>query len=97
MRTVKIDSRRGNLVLAALGTLYVLTAPAVLIWFVVDTWRAATMIDRALQLSLIVSTICGAWFLATALSNLGVDASRMLHPHRDSRRSHGTSASRASS
>lgn len=71
MRIV-IRSRSGNVVLAALGVTYVVSALVVLVWFVVDSWSAAAILDRALQLCLAASAACGIWFIVTALENLGV-------------------------
>lgn len=71
MRMV-IRSKSGNVVLAALGVTYAVSALVVLVWFVADSWSAAEILDRALQLCLAASAACGIWFIATALENLGV-------------------------
>lgn len=67
-----IRSRSGNVVLAALGVTYAVSALVVLIWFVVDSWAAAAVLDRALQICLAASAACGIWFIVTALENLGI-------------------------
>ena len=67
-----IRSRSGNVVLAALGVTYAISALVVLVWFVMDSWSAAAILDRALQLCLAASAACGIWFIVTALGNLGV-------------------------
>ena len=71
MRMV-IRSRSGNVVLAALGVTYAVSALVVLGWFLVDSWAAAAVLDRALQVCLAASAVCGVWFIVTALDNLGV-------------------------
>jgi hypothetical protein len=53
-----------------------------LIWFVVDSWSAAAILDRALQLCLAASAACGIWFIVTALGNLGVSADWLHRHHR---------------
>ena len=78
-----IRSRSGNVVLAVLGVIYAVSALVVLIWFVVDSWAAAAILDRALQLCLAASAACGIWFIVTALQNLGVHGpwDRRHHRH----------------
>jgi fumarate reductase subunit D len=68
-----IRSKGGNIALASLGVVYALTALVVLVWFVVDVWSAAAMIDRALQICLVAAIACGLWFVAIALQNLGAE------------------------
>ncbi|HYO75703.1 MAG TPA: hypothetical protein VE010_04505 [Thermoanaerobaculia bacterium] len=65
-----VRSRNGNFVLAFLGAVYALSAIAVLAWFVVDVWQAATLIEFAMQLALAVSAAVGLWFIAIAMENL---------------------------
>lgn len=72
MRRVFVRSRNGNLVLAAVGAVYTVASLAVLVWFVVDVWQAASLADRLLQFGLVASGCCGLWFLRTGLENLGV-------------------------
>ncbi len=67
-----IRSRSGNVVLAALGVTYAVSALVVLVWFVVDSWAAAAILDRAMQVCLAASAACGIWFIVTARENLGV-------------------------
>lgn len=80
MPRVIVRSRNGNLVLAVLGAIYSVGAIAALVAFAVDVWNAAAIVDRALQLGLIVAAGCGVWFLLTGLENLGVDVRKGL-PH----------------
>lgn len=72
MRRAFVRSRNGNLVLAVVGTVYVVASLAVLVWFTVDVWEAAGMTDRVIQLGLVAAGLCGYWFLRSALANLGV-------------------------
>jgi hypothetical protein len=39
-------------------------------WFVVDTWEAASVIDRAMQLLLLGAIALGVWFIYIARVNL---------------------------
>lgn len=70
MPRVQVQSRIGNVLLAVLGITYAIGATALLVWFVIDVWRAASFADRLLQAALIVAAICGAWFVDVALKNL---------------------------
>jgi hypothetical protein len=65
-----IRSKSGNLALAALGVVYAITSFVMLIWFVMDVWAAAAMIDRAIQICLIATMLCGLWLAVTGLQNL---------------------------
>lgn len=67
---VLVRSRNGNFVLAFLGAVYALSAIAVLAWFVVDVWQAATLMDFLMQMALAVSAAVGLWFVAIAMENL---------------------------
>lgn len=67
-----IRSRSVNLALAVLGAFYAVTALVVLVWFVIDVWAAAAIVDRAMQACLIAAIACGVWFIAIAMQNLGV-------------------------
>jgi hypothetical protein len=76
MINVPVHSRSGNVVIAMLGGVYTVSAFAMLVWFVIDVWRAAAFVDRALQFCLVASAACGVWLLVVALENLGVTMSR---------------------
>ena len=76
MINVPVHSRSGNVVIATLGGVYAVSAFAMLVWFVIDVWRAAGFVDRALQFCLVASAACGVWLLVIALENLGVTLSR---------------------
>lgn len=72
MLRMVIRSKSGNIALAALGVIYAVASLAVLVWSVIDVWAAAAMMDRAVQVCLIATTICGLWFVAIGLHNLGL-------------------------
>ena len=70
MLRVLVQSRVGNVVLAAIGLLYAVASIAVLVWLVIDVWQASTMFDHLIQLALLGSAACGVWFLVNARENL---------------------------
>lgn len=70
MVRVTIHSRTGNRVLAVAGAFYAIAGLALFAWFLVDTWGAATMIDRALQMLLVGAIALGLWFIQIARMNL---------------------------
>lgn len=70
MVRVTIHSRTGNRVLAIAGALYAIAGVALFGWFVVDTWGAASLIDRALQMLLVGAIVVGLWFIYVARVNL---------------------------
>lgn len=76
MFRVAIRSRLGNGVLAVLGVIYFLSATSLLIYYVVTTWDAAGLIDRALQLALVACAIGGLFFILIAADNLGLRRQR---------------------
>ncbi len=81
MLRIPVQSRYGNVALAVIGAIYALGALVVLAWFVVDVRNAAALLDRLMQFGLFVSAVCGVWFIANALQNLGVRSSRRDLPH----------------
>lgn len=83
MVRMSIRSKSGNVALAALGAIYALASLVVLVWFVIDVWAAAAIVDLALQVCLVASLACGLWFLAIGLENLGVQRGwlRRRHQH----------------
>ena len=89
MARVVVRSRSGNVVLAILGAVYALAATVVLAVLVGEVWNAAAVIDRAIQLSLVGSVVCGLWFIAIAFDNLGLRVPWRGLPHIP-RRSAGT-------
>ena len=82
MRRIEIHSRRGSLALGVVGGVDAVCAIATLFIYVVNSWGAASPVDRLLQLSLILSAAGGIYLLAVGLENLGVR--RVLRPRRAS-------------
>lgn len=72
MQRIEIQSRRGSLVLGVVGVVEAICALATLLIYVVNSWGAASPVDRLLQLSLIVSAAGGLYLLIVGLENLGV-------------------------
>ena len=72
VKRVLVRSRNGNFILAFVGAVYALSAAAVLVWFMVDVWQVAELIDFLLQVALIASAVCGVWFVSIALDNLNL-------------------------
>jgi hypothetical protein len=58
-------------VLAVVGSLYVVSALSMLVWFVFEVWSAADPADRVLQVALAAAAACGLWIVLRALQNLG--------------------------
>ncbi len=69
---IAVRSRIGNSVLGVLGVLYVCAAIGLLAYHVVQTWGAAGLIDRAVQVVLLGSAAVGVLFILTAVQNLGL-------------------------
>lgn len=80
VRGVGIRSRLGNLVLGIVGAAYVAAALSLLIYYLATTWEGSSLFDRAFQFGLFASLAASAWFVATAIANLG--GVRHLHHHR---------------
>jgi len=72
MQRIEIHSRRGSLALGVVGVVDAVCAIATLFIYVVNSWGAASPVDRLLQFSLIVSAAGGLYLLAVGLENLGV-------------------------
>ena len=81
---VALRSRAGNIVIAVLGVTYAVSAVILLVLYVLDTWGAASLIDRVLQLALVGAAIAGVLFIAIAGQNLGFSLTwrRDPPPHR---------------
>jgi hypothetical protein len=71
-----VRSRSGNIVLAIIGSVYAVSALAILGWFVFDAWSAAAISDHLLQFVLVAAAACGLWLVVSALRNLG-----LVHHH----------------
>lgn len=78
---IVIRSRRGNLVLGFLGAIYTLFAVAVFLWYLIDTWAAASLMDRLLQLMILGGLIVAVWFVSIAAANLGYTPNHQRHRH----------------
>ena len=81
---VRLRSRIGSIILGILGLTYAITATVLLILYVVDTWGAASLTDRALQVVLAGAVLVAAWFMTIAANSLGISLSRRrsVQPHR---------------
>lgn len=76
----EIHSRRGSVALGIVGVASAVCALGTLLLYVVQSWGAASTLDRLLQLSLVISAAVGLYLLLVGLQSLGV------HPHRPLRR-----------
>lgn len=70
MLQVPIRSRVGNVALGVLGIVYLISATATLVYYLVTSWGAMGLTDYILQLALIASAIGGLFFIAIAAENL---------------------------
>ena len=52
---IPVKSRVGNIILAILGALYAVSATALLVFAIVQTWQAMSLIDLAVAALLIAS------------------------------------------
>ena len=81
---IEVHSRTGNAVLGVLGCFYLVAAVVLLGYDLVQTWGAAGIIDRALQVALVMTALAGLFFIRIALQNLGHRAASRrgapLHP-----------------
>ena len=85
MMRLPVRSRRWNMALAVLGSIYTVSAVVLLAWFVIDVWNAGGLADRLMQFALIASAVYSVWILRTALENLGIRTQRRWHTQRLSR------------
>lgn len=76
---VQIRSKAANRVLAGLGVVYAVAAVVLAAWLIKDTWGAAGLLDRLLEVVLVGVALVGIWFVANALHNLGVTMPRRSH------------------
>jgi hypothetical protein len=70
---IAIRSRSGNVALGVVGAIYFVSALLTLMLYVVSSWGGASLLDHLLQLMLVASALAGAFLLATAAGNLGID------------------------
>ncbi|HUP44605.1 MAG TPA: hypothetical protein VM779_03735 [Thermoanaerobaculia bacterium] len=73
---VEIRSRLGNIVVGILGVVYAAAGLVLFAIHFVQTWGAASLTDRAIQLLLIAVIAVSGWFVSIAVHGLGVQ------PHR---------------
>lgn len=90
-----VRSRTGNAFLGVVGVVYVIAAVTLLAYAVVQTWAAQSLIDYAVQLVLIVAAAVGAFFVAIAVSNLGLHPMNRLSSIRTSRHHQRAAATRS--
>lgn len=81
MLAVKVRSRIGNIVMAVIGVLYAVAAPALLVWYVVDTWRAVSRADILIGVSLLVASFAGIVLLQSGVRNLLRNRAGARVPH----------------
>lgn len=77
---ISLRSRSGNAVVGVLGVFYFVAALALLAVDLVQTWGAASALDRAVQIVLVLSAVAGYQFAISAARNLGLRL-----PHREAR------------
>ena len=67
---VIIRSRLGNRVLAFLGVVYIVSAFATLVYYLVTNWGANHLTDLVLQGALLGVAMAGVFFVLIAIDNL---------------------------
>ena len=80
---IPVESRVGNAVLGFLGVIYAVAAAALLVFEIVQTWGAMSLVDIGVALMLVVSFIGGVIFFITGARNLGLPLRRhasLPHP-----------------
>lgn len=81
---IEVRSRTGNAILGVLGVLYLCSSLGLLAYDLVQTWGAASLVDRAVQVALVVTALGGAFFAFTAARNLSPRLPRPEAPlHRE--------------
>lgn len=70
MQRVIIRSRIGNLSLEVLGVTFTLASTALLIYYIISNWGANSLVDRGLQLMLLVGAVAGVVFVNIGRANL---------------------------
>ncbi len=87
---IQVRSRIGNTALGILGVVYVCAAVALFAYHLMQTWGAAGLIDRAIQVVLLGSAALGWLFIVTAVQNLGL----RLHRREAQQHREGTAVAR---
>ncbi len=67
---IRIVSRWGNRLICTLGALFAAASTALLLYYVVSGWGAASLVDRALQMCLLVGIVVSLGFIGIGLDNL---------------------------
>lgn len=79
---VQVRSRTGNVILGILGVVYFFAALALLVYDVIQTWGAASLVDRGVQGVLVISALAGIFFALIASRNLGLRVQHREAPPR---------------
>ncbi|MGZ8711398.1 MAG: hypothetical protein ACXW28_14350 [Thermoanaerobaculia bacterium] len=69
---VEIHSKRGNVAIGVLGVVYAISGFVLFIVHFVQTWGAASLTDRAIQILLIGVIALSIWLVQIAARGLGV-------------------------
>jgi cell division protein FtsW (lipid II flippase) len=85
MMQMPVRSRRWNLILAILGSVYTVSAVVLLAWLVIEVWNAARLSDRVFQIALVAAAGCSLWFVISAMENLGLRVPKPWYSHRVTR------------
>lgn len=73
MLRVRIRSRGGNIALAVIGGIHVVSSLVMVSWVIRDVIETAVARQALAQLLVLaVAACCGVWFIAVALDNLGI-------------------------
>ncbi len=81
---IQVRSRVGNAVLGVIGIVYVCAAAVLLVYELVETWRATSLTDYAIVVVLVGSIAVGLVLAITAARNLGLHRPRHESPpHRE--------------
>ncbi len=70
MQRVVIRSRIGNMSLALLGVTFTIASSVLLVYYIISNWGANSLVDRALQLMLLVGAVIGVLFVNIGRANL---------------------------
>ena len=76
---VEIRSRVGNVVVGVLGAVYAVAAAVLFVAHFLQTRGAASLVDRAIQLLLIVVVAVSIWFILIARRGLRTDGRDGAH------------------
>ncbi|MCA1732310.1 MAG: hypothetical protein LC732_01750 [Acidobacteria bacterium] len=73
-----IQSRRGNLLLIAIGVIFLIAGTGTLVFALISTWGYAGSTDRAMQLVLLGCAAFGALLVVGGWRNLGTHRRRAV-------------------